>query len=595
MSKTSELHAVSSEGHGQPNFFDTQELRTLSSDSTRQTELLVLSRDQSIIEAVSAAAPSIVKIVSATDVDEVADQPGLSPGVLVVDTAITSDVHAMLPQLLQHYPEIVIIVVGKRDDVSALMRLTASGRIFRFLLVPLAHGQTRLALGAAVAHHLEIKAANVRTGALPVMEGKKSPVGYIALGIGILVAIVGIWFGVAALTSRTEPTQVAEDPTPPASQPSLPAAGPSSEAQTQLQLAKAAFEQGNFTGSTGSSALELYRKALELDPDNVDAQAGLRAIADKILGNAERALTTERLAEAVQGIELARTIDSSNPRIQFLDTQVARERERLQLDQERDRTNRVRQLIQRASADIAAQRFLRPAGANARDALLEARRLDPNDPAVSLAINQLVSTLTEAARRTATAGNVAQAKELLDGARKLGASESAIAAVERSWTEAQKAREIASSKPGSSSSQDKGQMVGAVADPKPSTAESVSSTQSPSSSSSGESAAIPDPSASNASRPDQWLQAIDLPRTREVAPDYPSQAFINGIEGWVDVDFTISPAGVPENPRVRDSSPRRVFDRAAVDSVRQWRFVPIQDNGTPVARRATLRVRFQRQ
>jgi protein TonB len=97
------------------------------------------------------------------------------------------------------------------------------------------------------------------------------------------------------------------------------------------------------------------------------------------------------------------------------------------------------------------------------------------------------------------------------------------------------------------------------------------------------------------SRPDQWLQAIDLPRAREVAPDYPTQAFINGIEGWVDVDFTITPEGVPDNLRVRDSSPRRTFDRAALDSVRQWRFVPILDNGAPVARRATLRVRFQRQ
>lgn len=63
----------------------------------------------------------------------------------------------------------------------------------------------------------------------------------------------------------------------------------------------------------------------------------------------------------------------------------------------------------------------------------------------------------------------------------------------------------------------------------------------------------------------------------------------------MDVDFTISPEGEPENLRVRDSSPRRVFDRAALDSVRQWRFAPITENGVPVARRATLRVRFQRQ
>jgi len=591
MSKPLELPAASNEAPVSSTFFDTQELRSLSSDSATPTELLMLSRDAALIEVVRRAAPSLVQVVSAGDIDEVADKPGLNPGVLVVDTAITSDVHSMLPQLQQHFPEIVIVVVGTRENVSALMRLTASGHIFRFLLVPLAHGQTRLALGAAVAHHLEVKAANVRTGAMPVMETKKaSGRAYIALGAGLLVALVGIWWGIGALTQTERATAPIQDRVVAIAAPD---AAPMASRSSDLELAKTAFAQGNYLEPAGRSALDLYKRALELDPDNMEAQAGVRAVADKVLGNAERALTTQRLPEALADIEVARRIDPANPRLQFLDVQVTRERERLKLDQERDRTASVRRLIQQASVDMAAQRYLRPRGANARDALLEARKLDPTDPAIGLAMNQLIMTLTEAAKKAAATGDVNQAKQLIDGARSLGASEASIAAIERSFVESARVREARSTPTATPDKQGTPTVTEgrATASSSAMTAPSAPRAETVAPNAAATPTAAPPIISAN---PDQWLQAMDLPRSREVAPDYPSQAFINGIEGWVDVDFTISPEGVPDNLRVRDSSPRRVFDRAALDSVRQWRFEPILDNGVAVSRRATLRVRFQR-
>ncbi|HVF16046.1 MAG TPA: hypothetical protein VNA21_04020, partial [Steroidobacteraceae bacterium] len=68
MSKPLELHATAGDGHSPPTMFDTQELRTLSSDSATPTELLILSRDQSLIEVVRKAAPSLVRVIDATDV-----------------------------------------------------------------------------------------------------------------------------------------------------------------------------------------------------------------------------------------------------------------------------------------------------------------------------------------------------------------------------------------------------------------------------------------------------------------------------------------------------------------------------------------------
>lgn len=596
MSKSTEVPAAPSDSH--PNFYDTQQLRALS-DPEAQTELLVLSRDRSLIDVVRSAAPRVVRVISAADLDEAADTPGLNPGVLLIDISITADIGAMLPQLTQHFPEIVIIAVGKREDVAALMRLTAAGRIFRFLLVPLAHGQTRLALGAAIAQHLEVKAANIRTGEVPAVKRTRFSMAYLALGVGVVVVIAGIWLGVGALTREAQAPltpRPAHIPRPIQPLPLEP-----DPTQAHLQLAQAAFEQGNYLEPAGNSALDYYREALELDPDSTEAQAGVRAVADRILENAERALTAERLQEAVRGIEIARSIDAAHPRLEFLDTQVARERERLKLDQERDKTNRVRRLVQQASVDIQRQRLLRPPGANARETLLEARRLDPADPAVVLGMSNLATALTEAARRSVATGDSAQARELIDAARKLGAADAALVAVERSLAEPTRGREAAATRPAPTPNVAEERSAAAAgradtpsADESPQkVATAIVDSGNPAPQSATGSAHAPAPPAQT--RADQWLQAIDLPRTREVTPDYPTQAFINGTEGWVDVDFTISPAGVPENLRVRDSSPRRVFDRAALDSVRQWRFVPINENGVPVARRATLRVRFQRQ
>jgi protein TonB len=86
--------------------------------------------------------------------------------------------------------------------------------------------------------------------------------------------------------------------------------------------------------------------------------------------------------------------------------------------------------------------------------------------------------------------------------------------------------------------------------------------------------------------------AASLKRVREVPPVYPREAQRSGTEGWVQVEFTIAPDGTTRDLQVRDSAPKDVFDKAALDSVSKWRFEPIRKDGAPVAQRAMLQVRF---
>jgi protein TonB len=79
-----------------------------------------------------------------------------------------------------------------------------------------------------------------------------------------------------------------------------------------------------------------------------------------------------------------------------------------------------------------------------------------------------------------------------------------------------------------------------------------------------------------------------------VDPDYPPRAKQRGIEGYVDIEFTIGPAGTVEDPRVIGARPPSVFDRAALRAVRRWRYNPKIENGVAVSRPGIkVRLRFE--
>lgn len=78
-----------------------------------------------------------------------------------------------------------------------------------------------------------------------------------------------------------------------------------------------------------------------------------------------------------------------------------------------------------------------------------------------------------------------------------------------------------------------------------------------------------------------WAQddRINLFPITDVGPDYPSEAIIQGTEGWVLVSFDVSSVGFVSNINVRNSEPRFTFDEAAIEAARQLRFSPYIENG----------------
>jgi protein TonB len=67
-----------------------------------------------------------------------------------------------------------------------------------------------------------------------------------------------------------------------------------------------------------------------------------------------------------------------------------------------------------------------------------------------------------------------------------------------------------------------------------------------------------------------------------------------GIEGWVEVEFTISKTGTVKNPVVMNSHPSSIFDRSALKAIRKWKYNPKIEDGEAVERSGVkVRLKFE--
>lgn len=75
---------------------------------------------------------------------------------------------------------------------------------------------------------------------------------------------------------------------------------------------------------------------------------------------------------------------------------------------------------------------------------------------------------------------------------------------------------------------------------------------------------------------------------RRVNPDYPSAARRDNIEGFVDLEVTVSASGNVTDVRVAHAEPAAVFDKAALSAVRKWKYDPQYTDG--LASQAVVKV-----
>ena len=92
-------------------------------------------------------------------------------------------------------------------------------------------------------------------------------------------------------------------------------------------------------------------------------------------------------------------------------------------------------------------------------------------------------------------------------------------------------------------------------------------------------------------KPKQSSPDVDLKPIETPAPVYPEDALSEGITGEVTVQFTVQTDGKVKDVEVLHSSPRSVFDRAAIRAVSHWRFAPLL---APVTTQRTIAFKTDR-
>jgi len=272
----------------------------------------------------------------------------------------------------------------------------------------------------------------------------------------------------------------------------------------------------------------------------------------------------------------------------------------------------VDQLRAAASSAVREQRLYAPPGNNAMEYYLALRDKAPNDAAIASALTDLLPYALIATEQSISRDDFAEARRLYGLMEKADPKAPALPRLKQSIADGQaslakrtadaatkteedakrqadlqkqrladqqKAQETAAKQLAAQQAADQQAAAQRAADERAAAQRAAAQRPAPPTQAATQPASTPaqQPAAAAASTE---LRAISTP-----APRYPPDAYRDGTQGEVQVEFTVGTDGSVSGARVVRSTPPRVFDREALSAVKRWRFQPI---AAPVTTRRTI-------
>jgi TonB family protein len=476
---------------------------------------------------------------------------------------LRGDAAALLDRLHAQFPELILMATGRRDEEHSVAMLVSDQRIYRFLHKPVSPARANLFLQAASRRYHELRNAvpiNLVTGKHVVPRSNAT-----AIVVGLVVLLSAAAGAAYWWQAHNEPAVVTP---PPRAVGTL-----TQEEQIADYLARGemALATDRLTAPRGNNAVEYFRGVLALQPDNVGAHTGLERVGMKLEARVLEALQARDPARGATALATLQNAVPEYPRLDVLRTELVTLSRSARtpisvappppapVKQPPARTSAPAQAkppAPRAEAPVATAAtaagpsaseldnvarlrgrgiLLEPPGNNAYEELLRLRAKYPDSAALRTEQEQLAFAFLERTRTALAGGDVETARAFLSRVDALSPNLAATKSLQTQLAAAQQQRT---------------------------------------------SAAL-------------IVQAKTLKRVREVPPVYPREAERQGLSGWVDLEFTIAPDGATQDLVVRNAQPLRVFDQAAVDAVKRWRFEPVMRDGAAVAQRAAVRIRFE--
>ncbi|MBB6095507.1 TonB family protein [Povalibacter uvarum] len=527
--------------------------------------ITVLSTDVELCEAIRAAAGAQHEVFTAATMEE-ASQLGAQGqcGILVTDQALSQQsLVRMSKQMRAHDPATITIAVGSRGDDNALIGLLSSAVVERFMLKPVTPALARLVLRSASSEYQSLRSRHRRRASSATASPVAAPAPVESPSVSDPVRVAANVIPMPRVEQPASEQSIAEQPTQYALQPVLfepplapsvvlaepavtqsppksyttwitsavaaivvgvavwwtmqqrmPDIDPRQVIATNLAEAAKAFAAGHYAEPAESSALHHYGTVLALDPSNATARQGISQIAEQMIVGVETGIAEGRLAEAGIALERVRRIDPTNKQLSVLEEQLRKEQ-----------ANQLSMLQARATPAPEAKVALPPVEKAARASEPAKRSVKAGDAKAGATASVAPNTKAPTARTMDPSdplalGPPAPASSVAKSAEVAGA-------------------EIAAA----------GTALAATA------------------------AAVQEPVAKSGEGPAPAPAPLAEPRvTKMVQPEYPSEARMRGIEGWVDLTLSVTPAGDVASAKIEDGKNGRWFDRAALAAVRKWRY-----------------------
>lgn len=177
------------------------------------------------------------------------------------------------------------------------------------------------------------------------------------------------------------------------------------EIEGTLQIAAKHREEGKLIAPVNQNAYASFRRVLELDADNQVAINGLAEVVVNVMFNLTELLDQQKLDEAVELIESARTLGVSQDSLEELEALHSEELQRIA---------QARFLYDEAVELYQEGYITRPQSGNALYKLRQAQLLDPRNYLVSNLLDQCAGRIAEVARDAHNAGMAEDARYYLN-------------------------------------------------------------------------------------------------------------------------------------------------------------------------------------
>lgn len=513
-------------------------------DPALMVDVVVLSGDLPLFQAIRDAVGERNPVWRARTAEESVDllMTGRC-GVLLIDMgAVSAQPGSLVQQITDQFPDVVVVVAGRRDDESLLAELISDGLVYRFMHKPLSPKRAGMFLDAAIRSHVERRVGRSAQRLLPGTDERRmrfDPRKWAFVGGGLLLFLLLLAVVLVARHGGSRDTAAAPiDSRRPARATN---AGPL--ADPVLSRARAAFAAGRDESPPGRNALDLYAAVLLARPDNAEASLGLAETTARLVARAEAAAATGERGEAQRLVARVLGADPGNTGALAL---------RARLDTPAAPAEPAP--VAEPSRETPAPAPTPPASARTPGIAADASRQVPVTNSLATATRRPVPVTRSQVPTDPLMPGAARARSVP------GMSPWHPVYRYRYRTPAASGHAVAGLAP----RQVAALPTAGTIEPQARSAE-----------------------AARASVPSRDLEAIATPD-----PTYPPTAFRDRVAGWVEIEFTVDALGAVTDVAVVASEPHGVFDSAASEAVAAWRYRPRVVNGRPVAQRTSVTLSF---